>query len=61
MAILSPREKKILGRFENGGDIKNDEEWDVLTKYGTVGLVTFGFLSKRARLTDDGKYVLKYY
>ncbi|PKP56567.1 MAG: hypothetical protein CVT89_06020 [Candidatus Altiarchaeales archaeon HGW-Altiarchaeales-2] len=61
MAILSPHEKEIMGRFENGGDIKNEEEGDVLTRYGTIGLVTFGFLSKRARLTDKGKLVLKYY
>lgn len=61
MAILSPREKKILSRFKEGGDIKNSEEWNVLTKYCTLGLVSFSFLSKRARITDDGEYILKYY
>lgn len=61
MAILSEGEREIFKKFKNGGDIETKEEGEVLTKYGMTGCVTFGFLSKRARLTERGKLILKYY
>lgn len=61
IVVLSDYERNILEKFKNGGDVETKEEWDVLTKWGAIGLVTFGFLSKRAQLTDKGKMVVEYY
>jgi hypothetical protein len=55
--------KATLMKFKNGKAIESEEEYKILERYASTGMVRFGFSYKKtqgeASLTEQGKWFVK--